>query len=169
MLVLNQYREGEPGYRLVTPLVLDDGVAVLVDRGWIPLMEHPTADVLQKYDAPQRVTVTGIIRRGEQPPVWGGVADRPLERGEAWRLRWRFLDPMLMQPQLPYSVLPVYIQAAGVEDPPWPQIAEIELTEGPHMGYAIQWFLFAALCLFAYPVMVWRQTQQEDAFETSQV
>ena len=31
----NQYHDGELGYHLLTPLMLADGLAVLVDRGWV--------------------------------------------------------------------------------------------------------------------------------------
>src|SRR5262245_15099290 len=31
--------DGDVGYEIVTPLVLDDGTAVLVDRGWVPAPE----------------------------------------------------------------------------------------------------------------------------------
>lgn len=165
MLVINQYHDGENGYRLVTPLLLDDGTAVLVDRGWIPQMDTPTRDTLRTYDAPRRATVDGLIRLADRPPALGGNPDPPLTAGEPWRLRWRFLDPAAMQPQFPYRLLPIYVQAAPAADesgPPFAALPEIELTEGPHLGYAIQWFLFAVLALFAYPVMVWRQMRAEE-------
>ena len=36
MLLRNRVRDGEGGYDVLTPLVLDDGTAVVVDRGWVP-------------------------------------------------------------------------------------------------------------------------------------
>ena len=54
----------------------------------------------------------------------------------------------------------MYIQTnADVSDtePPIPFQPEIELTEGPHMGYALQWFTFAAILFFGYPFFVRKQ------------
>src|SRR5215217_3113921 len=36
LLVRNRTVDGRLGFEVLTPLVLDDGSAVLVDRGWIP-------------------------------------------------------------------------------------------------------------------------------------
>jgi len=42
-------------------------------------------------------------------------------------------------------------------DLPYRSAPDLELTEGPHMGYAIQWFTFAVLLLGGYPVFVNRE------------
>ena len=36
VLVYGRSLDGEPGHLVVTPLVLDDGTAILVIRGWVP-------------------------------------------------------------------------------------------------------------------------------------
>ena len=51
--------------------------------------------------------------------------------------------------QLPGDVVPMYVELTG-SDPPEPgdlpePIAEPSLGEGPHLSYAVQWFLFSAL------------------------
>jgi len=33
----------------------------------------------------------------------------------------------------------------------------LDLSEGPHLGYAIQWFFYAALVFFGYPVYLRKQ------------
>ena len=37
VLIRNRSFDGAPGYHVVTPLVIADGTALLVNRGWIPL------------------------------------------------------------------------------------------------------------------------------------
>jgi cytochrome oxidase assembly protein ShyY1 len=47
----------------------------------------------------------------------------------------------------------VYIQPnmdASDATPPIPYQPVVELTEGPHFGYAIQWFTFAVIFLVGY-------------------
>src|SRR5262245_60307066 len=49
ILVRNRTVEGKNGYEILTPLLLSDGTAVLVDRGWVP--PHPSGPV-HKPDVP---------------------------------------------------------------------------------------------------------------------
>jgi surfeit locus 1 family protein len=66
---------------------------------------------------------------------------------------------------LPYDLLPVYlIQAPDVEQdsPPNRAIPQIEISEGPHLSYAIQWFTFATILLLGYPFFVNREIQARE-------
>ncbi len=40
---------------------------------------------------------------------------------------------------------------------PVPSEIELDLSEGPHLGYAGQWFMFAFILAVGYPVYVYRQ------------
>jgi surfeit locus 1 family protein len=149
--VRNQYYGNAYGYHLLTPL-LSQGTAVLVDRGWIP------ADG-RKYDEPGIVTVTGQVRLGQAKPALGGVADALPADGKPLAV-WNNADVEKIVPQMPYPMLTVYIQPAA--DPadtaaPIPYQPEIELTEGPHFGYALQWFTFATILLAGYPFFIRKQ------------
>jgi cytochrome oxidase assembly protein ShyY1 len=56
--------------------------------------------------------------------------------------------------------LTVYIQPNETENDTEPPIAfqpEIELTEGPHFGYALQWFSFATILFAGYPFFLRKQ------------
>jgi surfeit locus 1 family protein len=152
----NQYHQNQYGYHLLTPLLFN-GTAVLVDRGWIPA----DAD-WRAFDEPGAVTVTGQIRLGQGKPAFGGVADAL--PGDGGKLAvWNNLDVEKMSAQFPYLILDVYVQP-GVEEgdaaPPIPYQPEIELTEGPHFGYALQWFTFAAILFIGYPFYLRKQDQR---------
>ena len=73
---------------------------------------------------------------------------------------WNNADVARIAGQLPYPILPVYIQLdADAQDtePPIPFQPEIELTEGPHFGYALQWFTFATILFVGYPFYLRKQ------------
>ncbi len=162
VLLRNQAWEERGGYRLLTPLRTTDGeMAVLVDRGWIPLEE---AQDLSVYDEPGVVTVRGQIRRPQTRPDFGGVPDPTLAPGETRLAAWNIVNLERIQQQVPYALLPVYIQQAP--DPSWTALpyrglAEVELTEGSHQSYAMQWFAFAGLLLAGYPFFVRQQLRQK--------
>jgi surfeit locus 1 family protein len=156
--VRNQYYAGQYGYHLMTP-ILSQGLAVLVDRGWIPADGNSTPEDWRKYDVPGEVRVEGQIRLGQGKPAFGGIADALPADGSKLQV-WNNADIEQIATQLPYPILPVYIQQqpdAADEDPPIPFQPTIELTEGPHFGYALQWFTFAAILLIGYPFFIGKQ------------
>ncbi|MEP7134078.1 MAG: SURF1 family protein [Chloroflexota bacterium] len=159
--IRNQYYGNQYGYHLLTPL-LSQGTAVLVDRGWIPADGNSTPEAWRKYDEAGEVKVIGQIRLGSGKPAIGGVADALPADGSKLAL-WNNADVAQVAGQLAYPILPVYIQTnadPSDTEPPIPFQPAIELTEGPHMGYALQWFTFAAILFFGYPFFVRKQEIQ---------
>ena len=165
LAVRNQYYGNEYGYHLLTPLLFDaltgsgQTAAVLVDRGWIPAEGNSVPSDWRKYDEAGLVNVSGQIRLGQAKPALGGVPDTLPEDGSKLQV-WNNADVERIARQMPYPVLPVYIQPeADPEDtePPIPFQPEIELTEGPHFGYALQWFTFATILFVGYPFFLRKQ------------
>lgn len=154
----NQYYGNKYGYHLLTPLHFGDA-AVLVDRGWIPAEGNSTAAEWRRYDEIGTVTIFGQIRLGQAKPDFGGVADRLPEDGSRLEI-WNNADVTRIATQMPYPVLPIYIQPEADPDdtdPPIPFQPRIELTEGSHFGYALQWFTFATILFFGYPFYLRKQ------------
>ena len=123
--------EGIPGVDLITPLRLADGGAVLVDRGWAPSPDGYHVD-------------EGAYREADSADVLGLGMSAPRARGD--------VDPARLQDSVPYRLLPFVIQqlppstALDRPLPPglirWPAP---ELSDGPHLSYAVQWFSFAII------------------------
>lgn len=157
--IRNRYFRDQYGYHLLTPL-LSSGTAVLVDRGWIPADGNASPADWRKYDEPGLVTVTGQIRLGQGKPAFGGVADaQPADESPLWV--WNNGDVEQIALQMPYPILPVYVQPdidPDDEVPPIPYQPTVELTEGSHFGYALQWFTFATILFAGYPFFLRKQT-----------
>lgn len=158
--IRNQYYQDQYGYHLLTPLVLNNGTAVLVDRGWIPAEgnEQPTA--WSRYDEPGLVNVRGRLRLSRAKADFTGKTDPEFEPGQVRMDVWNFPNIPRIQKQTKYELLPVYIQAELDpldETPPIPYQPEVDLTEGPHFGYALQWFTFAGILFFGYPFFLRKQ------------
>ena len=154
----NRYNEGVYGFHLITPLLYKGG-AVLVNRGWIPAESDSSAGDWRIYDESGTVTVTGQIRLGQGKPAFGGVTDALPMDGTRLEV-WNNLDLKKISGQMPYPILDVFIQPeASNEDtaPPIPYQPIIELTEGSHFGYALQWFTFAAILFLGYPFYLKKQ------------
>lgn len=142
--------DGQAGAHLVTPLLLEDGeTAVLVDRGWIPEVQNNPAD-RTKYNLPGPVTVEGYAALSQAlSRRESNVPDEP-------QTEWYRVDIAAIQPQIPYELLPIYVlQAPGDErELPYRREPEIDLSEGSHLGYALQWFTFSLGLGIAYVIYV---------------
>jgi cytochrome oxidase assembly protein ShyY1 len=141
----------QPGNHVLTPLVLADGTAVVVDRGWVPLA-MATPPVSQAAPPGGTVTVIGILYESEAsshgPPV----------------TTLRQVDLARLGAQLPYPIAPVYMKLQRQQpaqsgplptpEPPPP------LDEGPHLDYAFQWFSFATIALFGYGLLAVKEARR---------
>lgn len=159
----NQAFGSRPGVHLLTPLLItgSDRV-VLVNRGWVPI-ENGDFESWAEYPEPGQVTVQGIIRASEDKPDYGRRSDPIPAAGDEPLKAWYFANVAGIAQQVPYSLLPVYIQQApdqGWTELPYRTQPELELTEGPHQSYAIQWFTFAAILGLGYPFFIRRQERK---------
>lgn len=159
IVLRNQYDEGRLGYHLITPLLFD-GEAVLINRGWIPADSSSSAPKdWSAYDEAGEVRVAGRILLGRSKPAFGGIADAPPADGSKLKA-WNNLDLQMISAQMPYPILDVFIQAdpsSNHAQPPIPYEPELDLTEGSHFGYALQWFAFAIILFVGYPFYLRKQ------------
>lgn len=150
VLVRSRSLNASPGRWVLTPLVLDDGTAVVVNRGFVP----NGTDVPAPPEGEQRVE--GMLRAteerdriGPRDPAEGTLAE--LSRADLGRIQQQYDRPLF----------PFYLQRLDDStDVPFPLPAP-ELDEGPHLGYAVQWFLFAAVGLVGWPLLLRRSAQEE--------
>ena len=160
----NRYFQNESGYHLLTPLLLDDGAAALVDRGWIPAEGNDSPVDWRKYDQPGQISLQGQIRLGQTKPDMGGVPDPALAPGQDKLEFWNLVNLERIRQQMPYPLLAVYIQPDPDPqdiEPPIPYQPEIELSEGSHQGYAVQWFTYASILMLGYPFYVRQQIKEK--------
>jgi surfeit locus 1 family protein len=155
LLVQQNYRE-MPGAHLVVPLVLEGGSqAVLVDRGWVPFDDVQSGRWQQYDDQRGPVTISGRVQPSQilpgQTAEQAGSNPTSPQQPEA---EWYRIDIDAIQAQLPYRLLPVYLlEAPGPEGNialPYRIEPEVDLSEGPHLGYALQWFAFAIVAGVVY-------------------
>lgn len=134
-------RDGAAGADVVTPLVLSDGRAVLVDRGWMPTAN----DDERPRDVPAppsgHTTIEGWLRpdngaeRNAVVPFDGQV---------------RAIASHGMQKFVGRTVLPGFINLQR------PRASHLAAEPRPSIGHALnffyawQWWFFAGLALFGY-------------------
>lgn len=146
------------GYKLLMPLrIAGTDTAILVDRGWIP---PEGVDDLAQYAPSGKITATGQLRRAETDFRLGLNADPTLATNQERLAVWNRLELPRLAEQMDTPLLPVYLQVVPQGEqsqPPFANPPELDLSEGSHFGYAVQWFSFAALLLAGYPYFARRQ------------
>lgn len=159
VLVRGRVQGGLPGYEVLTPLVVGPDRAVLVDRGWIP---QQVGDRWPEKDAAPpsgEVTVTGTARPPERAPA------RRAEGGGGVPVVSSVQPAQLAASgAVPVELAPVWLvatQGASAGELPV-ALPPPDLGDGPHLSYAIQWFLFSAIAAAGWVVLV-RHTARRPA------
>jgi surfeit locus 1 family protein len=142
----NRQMNERPGFYALTPLLLDDGSAVLVQRGWLPRDPADRTRIAAIPPASGNVRVLGRIAL-DSPRLYefSAVASGPIRQN----LR---VSEFAAETSLPLRPL-VVVQEDG-DSPPadgllrqWPAPAA---DVHKHYGYAFQWFAMSALIAGLY-------------------
>lgn len=151
--VVNRSQDSTAGVDSLVPLKLDDGRLVLVSRGFVPL----ALAVPPPPSGP--VEVTGYLRTTQTRSALGAVDSTDPSATEFQRF-----DVQLISQRFDGPVVPMWIQLIKESPSPadqWPARVPLpELTEGPHLSYAIQWFFFSMTAVTAWIVVVRRRLKE---------
>lgn len=146
--IVNRSQNGFAGDNIVVPLRLADGRVLLVNRGFLV-----QGTVVPRAPAGE-VTVTGHLRPSQARRL-GQLSDPASGRlAEAQRI-----DIDRLAQQLDGDVVSMYVDAyesspADSED--LQPVVAPDLSEGSHLSYAIQWFIFSACAVVGWVLAVRR-------------
>jgi surfeit locus 1 family protein len=150
LVLATRSHQGSPGVYLLTPLrIAGSDTAVLVNRGWVYAADGMSVD-LQRWR--------------ENDTLYSGYAELIPERADARAAApvtsrasgrpnlLRRLDREALANALPYPVSPVCLVATAPDSskPLTQRVVRLGLPvldEGPHLGYAFQWFSFATIAI----------------------
>ena len=166
VVVENRTYNSTSGGWVLTPLELEPGVAVVVNRGFIGF--DRAGEIVAPPAPTGRVSVAGLLFPTQVRGSFGatdpdGVVLERLARVDLERYDEQVAD----------ALLPAYIQVV-TSDPGEPtpvdgapQLVALgppELSEGPHLAYAAQWLIFSVIAAGGYGLLL-RKLAREQAQE----
>ncbi len=148
-LIDNQIQGGAAGFHVLTPFRLrGSDKAILVNRGWIPLGSDRQAlpDIGLPPDAGE--SLTGMIDLMHRVGFQLSGADTPTA---GWPSLVQVPNPDRLAERLGYPLLPYQVllspEATAGFSRKW-QVSQLD--PGKNRGYALQWFLFAAVAAIIF-------------------
>ena len=149
-------KEGAGGYHVLTPMQMEDGRFLLVDRGFIPFDKREPAS-RQAGRIAGEVTVHGLLRYPDAPH-WFQPANDPKQND------WYGFDLGAMASAAQIGTFFPCVLAA--DDAPnvggWPEGGQTRLTlDNPHLGYTITWYSLALVLLVIYLLSSWQRKKKK--------
>lgn len=168
VVVENRTYNAAPGAWVLTPLQLDDGTAVLVNRGFVGFDRD--GEIVDPAPPTGKVTVEGLLFPSQSRGAFG-----PTDPAEG-RLRvMARVDLDRLDEQVEADLLPTYIQLVTSDPaelaaaPGAPQLVALgppTPDEGPHLSYAVQWLIFTLIATGGYGLLL-RRVARDRGLEAS--
>lgn len=138
VVVRNRPFGGSSGFEVITPFRLDDGTVFMIDRGWIAQnAEGRPSEVPPPPEG--NVQVEARLKAGE-----GRIEGRTSSGAEFATIDLIELAERVGEPSYTAAYGVLGQSRADAETPPL-AAPRPERDEGPHLSYALQWYVFALL------------------------
>lgn len=156
LMITGKPFEGTAGFHVITPLLLEDGRIILVNRGWIPEKNRDRA-TRPKSLTQGLVTVEGILRQDKR-------RGRFVPDNEPQNEVWLYVDTDEMASHR--EIVPVAGYYVDAIRPPGPYKLPIGATtdisvRNEHLQYAMTWYLLACALVGVYFFYHYRRPEDE--------
>lgn len=149
--------KGRSGYFVYTPLELDDGRLVLVNRGFVPFeLKEPARRGEGQVEG--RREIVGLARNRLDGKPNSLMPDNDLAKNVFY---WKDLAAMAASAGVgrPADYLPFFVDADDAPNPGGLPVGGVTLIDMPnsHLQYAITWYGLAAALAGVLGVWLWRR------------
>ena len=143
----NRIVNGLAGYDIYTPLRMDDGHTILVNRGWI--RQGRTRQDLPEFETESsRVSFKAVV---DKPPSKDFMLAENVHNDLAWPMVLQYVDTQEISEMLGYELMPMVLRLdKDAEHGFHRAIPVLNLDSAKNTGYAFQWFAMSAALLVIY-------------------
>ncbi|WP_083222530.1 SURF1 family protein [Ensifer sp. LC163] len=147
---------GRTGYYIFTPLTIEDGRSLFVNRGFVPFEQKDSSTRLAG-ELPASAAIHGLARPKLSEKPSSIVPDNDLVKNIFY---WKDLDAMASSVGLPADkVVPFFVDADASPNPgglPIGGVTQFDLPNS-HLQYALTWYGLAAALVVVSGVFVMRR------------
>ncbi len=153
VLIRNRSYNGAAGCHVVAPFDAGGDVDMLVALGWIPDADCLGGEVPQALSvqlaAATDVAITGRLRETQTRGRFG-----PRDAAEGRLSTFARTDVERIDSQVPLELATMYAELVSASPAPeGPLLLDAPPSDnGPHLEYAVQWFLFFGVGAIGYPI-----------------
>ncbi len=143
----NRIVNGVAGYDIFTPFRMDDGNAILVNRGW--LKQGRTRQDLPEFDTvTSKVSFKALLDR---PPSKDFLLAENVHDNLSWPMVLQYVDTQEISGMLGYEVMPMVLRLDKDADHGfYREIPVLKLDSAKNTGYAFQWYAMMAALVVIY-------------------
>jgi len=143
----NRIVNGIAGYDIYTPFRMDDGSAILVNRGW--LRQGRTRQDLPEFDtASSTISFKALLNK---PPSKDYLLAENVHSNVAWPMVLQYIDTQEISDMLGYELMPMVLWLDKDADHGfYREIPVLKLDSAKNTGYAFQWLAMSAALLVIY-------------------
>ena len=155
-LLDNISHDGRPGYEVLTPLHLRDGLILMINRGWVPLTGPRSQLPDVRFEPGASLGVSG--RLDNLPVVGISLGHVPPSTAGAWPKLTSF--PTMSDLSVALGTPLESRQLLLNPGEPFGFVRDWQLSgfgPGRHLSYAVQWWCFAALAVGLYGYLNWHR------------
>lgn len=150
ILLDNRVLNHQPGYDVYTPLLRENGPALLVNRGWIKMgrtrQNLPDINIDNVY-----TDITGILNKS---PSHGLILSDNANQYQQWPAVAQFIDLHEIESYLGYTLYPMILILNEQHESALQQAPiAFSMNSAKHLGYAFQWFALATTLIIIYIVV----------------
>jgi len=156
----NRIVNGVAGYDIFTPFRMDDGHAVLVNRGW--LRQGRTRQDLPEFDTD--TSTVSFKALFDKPPSKDFLLAENVHGDLAWPMVLQYVDTQEISNMLGYELMPMVLRLDKDADHGfYREIPVLKLDSAKNTGYAFQWFAMSAALLVIYIAVNTKKTVRKDS------
>ena len=146
-LLDNQVRDKRVGYNVLTPFMLDDERIILIDRGWVPLVDGKR-DRLPNVEFTTMDTAQVVEGQFYIPFNGNTSADKKWFATGAWPALILHIDFDVVEAMLGVAIERFIVRMSPTQKDgyfrEWPVVS---FSSDKHLGYAVQWFALSLTVL----------------------
>lgn len=154
LVVRNRPRAGRPGYEVLVPFRTEEGAVVVVDRGWLPIGDLPGRPDRIPAPAEGAQEVEVRLRPGEP------TLDRGAPEGQVASIDLPEIGRVTGLDVAERTFGEMVSESADPGERPQ-KLVQPTLDEGPHLSYALQWYLFALMGFGVWGYMAYTRARND--------